>query len=64
MNHAYRRIRVQRSGYAVVPGDTDEEALANAAGLGASDFDWEPVDRDLVLDTAEAIEACGPNGET
>ena len=58
----YRRICVQRSGYAVVPGDTDEEALANARSLGERDFDWEPVGPDLIGATAEIVEACGPDG--
>ncbi len=60
----YRRICLKRTGYAIVPGDTDEEALENAARLSASDFDWEPVDGDLIREEAEVIEACGPNGET
>lgn len=59
----YRRICVQRSGYATVPGNTDEEALAYAAeNLDASDFDWESVTADLIRD-GEVVEACGPNGE-
>lgn len=63
MPKQYRRICVQRSGYAVVPGDTDEEALENAKGLKAEDFDWEPVTPDLIQEEAEVLEACGENGE-
>lgn len=60
----YRRICIQRSGYAIVPGNTDEEALENAKNLKASDFDWEAVTPDLIQEEAEVIETCGPNGAT
>ena len=58
MAQQYRRVCIQRSGYAVVPGDTDEEAIENAAKLGEHDFDWEPVTPDLVQDEGEVIEVC------
>ena len=60
----YRRICVRRSGYAIVPGATDEEALENAKNLSACDFDWEPVAPELIETDAEIIEVCGPAGET
>ena len=63
MPKQYRRICVQRSGYAVVPGDTDEEALENAKDLTADDFDWESVTPDLIQEEAEVLEVCGENGE-
>lgn len=60
----YRRISILRAGYAVVPADSDEEAIAYAAkNLSESDFDWERVDNDLILNTAEVMETCGPFGE-
>lgn len=60
----YRRICIQRCGYATVPGNTDEAALAYAAeNLDDSDFDWEPVTGDLIRDGGEIVEVCGPNGE-
>lgn len=64
MEKNYRRVAVTRTGYAVVPGATDEEALLNAADLSEGDFDWEPMGADLIRDTAEIVEPCGPNGET
>lgn len=63
MPQEYRRICIQRSGYAVVPGNTDEEAMENAKNLKDSDFDWEPVTPDLIETTAEVVETCGANGE-
>lgn len=60
----HRRICIQRCGYAIVPGATDQEALDYARDhLTASDFDWEPVTADLIREEAEVIEACGPCGE-
>lgn len=61
----YRRICVQRSGYAVVPGNTDEEALAYAAEhLSENDFDWEPVNLYMIQQTAKVVDECGPCGES
>lgn len=60
----YRRVRISRDGYAVVPGDTDGQAIENAKKLSESDFDWEPVDRDMVETTATVVEVCGSNGES
>lgn len=60
----YRRICVRRFGYAIVPGNTDEEAIENAANLRSGDFDWEPVTPDLIREEGEVIEACGPSGES
>lgn len=57
----YRRVCITRSGYAIVPGDTDEEALENAAKLNESDFDWERVNNDLIKD-GEIVEICEPDG--
>lgn len=63
MNQEYRRVCITISGYAVVPGNTDEEALENAKKLSKNDFDWEPVKEDVLAD-ATVIETCGPNGES
>ncbi len=60
-NKQYRRICVQRSGYANVPGDTDEEAIENAKKLREGDFDWESVAPDMIQDTAEVVEILGPD---
>lgn len=46
------RICVTRMGFAVLPGDTPEEALKAAADLNAGDFDWESVTPELIEDTA------------
>lgn len=62
-NKQYRRVCITRAGYAVVPGDTDEEAVENAKKLGENGFDWEPVDAVMIGDEAEVLEVCGPNGE-
>lgn len=59
----YRRIMVTRCGYATVPANSDEEAIAAAQTLSEHDFDWEPVNSDLLAD-AEVIEVVGPNGES
>lgn len=59
----YRRVCISINGYAVVPGDTDEEAIENAAKLSKADFDWEPVKPDLIREAATVMEVCGPNGE-
>lgn len=56
-----KRICVYRAGYAVVPGDTDAEALAAVQKLSTGDFDWEPV-RDI-LESAEVVDDLGPDGE-
>lgn len=56
-----KRICVYRAGYAIVPGDTDAEALAAVQKLSAGDFDWEPV-RDI-LESAEVVADLGSNGE-
>lgn len=54
----YRRVMITRCGYAVVPGDTDQEALENAKDLRADDFDWERVDSNLIEGTCEVVEVC------
>lgn len=59
----FARVSITISGYAVVPGKTNEEILENTKKLGKTDFDWEPVTLD-VLEDASIIEACGPNGES
>lgn len=59
----YKRVCIQICGYAVVPGNTDEEIMKNTKKLTKNDFDWEPVNED-VLSCAEIVEDCGPNGET
>ena len=56
-----RRVCVMRAGYAVVPGDTDEEALENAKTLKEDDFDWEPVNSVMIAEEAEVTETLGPN---
>lgn len=53
----YHRVCIQLFGYAVVPGDTVEEALENAKKLTRSDFDFEDVTED-VLEGATVIEEC------
>lgn len=58
----YRRICIQRSGYATVPGNTDEEALQNAEKLTEHDFDWESISPDLIREEGEVIEVCKPDG--
>lgn len=58
----YRRVMITRCGYAVVPGNTDEEALDAVKELTEKDFNWERVDQG-VLENADVIEVCGPNGE-
>lgn len=60
----YRRVCIQRSGYAVVPGNTDQEALENAARLKAGDFGWEDVTPDLIHEEGEIVEVCGPLDES
>lgn len=60
----YRRVCITRAGYAVVPGDTDEEAIENAKKLKEGDFDWEPVEPGMIEDEAQVLEQCGPNGES
>lgn len=59
----YKRVRIAISGYAVVPGNTDEEVKKNVMNLSKDDFDWENVDSN-VLDDVEIVENCGPCGET
>jgi len=59
----YKRVQITISGYAAVPGNTDEEVKKNVMNLSKDDFDWESVDSD-VLDGAEIVEDCGPCGET
>lgn len=58
----YRRVCVSRQGYAIVPGNTDAEALAKAAQLSESDFDWERVDSDMIETSAEVIAVCDADG--
>lgn len=58
MSQEYRRVCVTRCGYAIVPGNTDEEAINNAAALDESSFDWEPMDADMIRDTVSVVEAC------
>lgn len=58
----HKRVCVQICGYAIVPGDTDEEVLENTKQLSKNDIDWEPFNED-VLSCAEIIEDCGPTGE-
>lgn len=60
----YRRVCIQRYGYAVVPGNTDREALENATRLKTGDFDWEDVTPDLIREEGEIVEVCGPLGES
>lgn len=62
MPNKYHRICIQRCGYAIVPGDTPKESLANAGKLKEHDIDWEPFSPAL-MDDAEVVESCGPNGE-
>lgn len=66
MNHnkQYRRICIQRSGYALIQADTDEEAIAAAKQLSEHDFDWEPVNANFIEDTMEIVETIGPAGDT
>ncbi len=61
--YKYRRIRITRSGYATVPGKTDEEALQNARNLKEDDFDWERVEPSLIKATAEVVVAIDPETE-
>ena len=61
MPNERRRICVMRAGYAVVPGNSDEEALENAKNLKEDDFDWEPVNSDMIEAEAEVVETLGPN---
>ena len=51
----YRRICVSRNGYAMVEASSDDEALSKAASMQEDDFDWEPVDQDLLL-SAEVVD--------
>lgn len=53
----YRRVEITISGYAVVPGKTDAEALQNARKLTKNDFDWETVTSDVLYD-ARVVEEC------
>lgn len=53
----YRRVMVALYGYAIVPGNTDEEALENTGRLTRDDFDWECFGSG-VLEAAEVIETC------
>lgn len=62
-NQEYRRVCVTISGYAIVPGNTDEAALRNTMNLSKDDFDWESVNADVLSD-AVVIEVCGPDGES
>ena len=57
------RICVQRTGYAVVDGESPEDALANARKLDRNAFNWEPVSEDMIEATAEVMEECGPDGQ-
>lgn len=56
-----KRICVYRAGYAIVPGETNEEAFEAAQKLTKEDFDWEPVQN--ILGSAEIVEDLGPAGE-
>ena len=56
MPKTLKRVCIRRCGYAVVPADTDEEAIAGAASLGEHAFDWEPVDADMIRETCEIVE--------
>lgn len=60
----YVRICVQRSGYAIVPNGTPEEIREHAMSLKAEDFEWEPVNPDMIAEEMEVVETCGPIGET
>lgn len=53
------RVCISISGYAIVEGDTPEEIHDNVLKLNKSDFDWEPVNRD-VLDDFVVIETIEP----
>lgn len=59
----YNRVCINISGYAIVPGNTPEEVKANTLKLNKQDFDWEPVNQD-VLEDAEIIEECAADGST
>lgn len=50
------RIHITRSGYAVVSGETEGQALENAKMLREGDFDWERIDSDMIDDSAEIVE--------
>lgn len=57
----HSQSHIQTPSQRIVPGDTDEEALAAALSLSTGDFDWEPV-RDI-LESAEVVDDLGSNGE-
>ena len=59
----YKRICITRRGYAIVPGDTDEEAVAAAKNLDEHDFEWERVDPMLIESEAEIVEDCDVLGQ-
>ena len=59
----YKRVCINISGYAIVPGDTDEKVMANVKNLRKQDCNWED-DNAEVLSNAKIVEDCGPNGES
>ena len=59
----YKRVCINISGYAIVPGDTDEKVMANVKNLRKQDCNWEDVNAE-VLSNAKIVEDCGPNGES
>lgn len=57
----YRRVSIQLTGYITVPAETDEEALEMASNMPKNQWDWEPMTKDLVLESGEVVEICGPD---
>lgn len=57
----YRLVLFTRYGQAVVPANSDEEALEVAKTIDPSIINWEPVKEDLLSD-AEVLEVVDKNG--
>ncbi len=50
------RVMISRTGYATIAAINEESALLKAQDLGENDFDWEPVNSDLVECTGGIVE--------
>lgn len=56
-NKQLRRVCITRAGYAVIPANSDEKALEKAKTLNVSDFDWEPVNANMIAGSATVVGA-------
>lgn len=54
-NLKIRRVMVTRYGYAEILSESDEDALETVKNYDDSDFDWEPLDGDMLND-AEVVD--------